>query len=256
MIGKLLRKLLYFIQNVFFNIFSFFRFSKKYSKLKQLKNKFEGKRCFIIATGPSLNIKDIRLIKNEFTFAMNNVCLLYDKTDWRPDFYGIQDKKVFKKLKHILLDNPERVFVSQHIAKEIKNREIFGQFPLNSYYMQYDYRYTKKLPIKFSKNSHRVVYDAYSITFSLMQIAVYMGFKEIYLLGTDCNQEVGKKNHFIESGHIEDIKKLKTSAVRNIYAHQKINIFCKKNDVKVYNATRGGSLEVYDRVNLEDIIKK
>jgi hypothetical protein len=255
-IGQFARLIFYSSQNTLFTIGSLFRRGKKYEELKKMKNTHECERCFIIATGPSLTLDDIHLLRDEYTIAMNNICMLYNKTDWRPNLYGIQDYEVYNRLEKTLLENPKGVFVSQIIAEKKKSAEAFAQFPLNTYYLQYDYRYTDKLPIKFSDNAYKVVYDAYSITFSLMQIAIYMGFKEIYLLGADCNQGVGQKNHFIENGHEEAKEKLITAAYRNIYAHEHIKKFCESKGVKVFNATRGGMLEVYERVNLDDMVDK
>ena len=44
----------------------------------------------------SLTIEDINLLKGEFTFSMNSIYKLYDKTDWRPTYYCIYDDIVFK----------------------------------------------------------------------------------------------------------------------------------------------------------------
>ena len=57
-----------------------YRPNKKY---KALKNKHEGKRCFIVCTGPSLTLEDVNKLKNEYTFSMNNIFKCYDKTDWQ-----------------------------------------------------------------------------------------------------------------------------------------------------------------------------
>lgn len=228
----------------------------RYLALKRWKNSHKGERCFILATGPSLNMSDILLLRNEFTIGMNSICLLYKDTDWRADLFGVQDDAIYEKLKDVLHNYPENVIVSQNIYDRFEDSRIFDVFPLNSKYNYYDFRYTDKLHVKFSDDSYATVYDAYSITFSLMQIAIYMGFKEIYLMGCDCNQQVGKKNHFIETGHVEEESKLKTSADRNIYAHQEIKKYCDSIGVKVFNATRGGALEVYPRVKIEDVLNK
>ncbi len=227
-----------------------------FKKLKELRNKYEGKRCFIIATGPSLTVDDVLLLKNEYTIGMNNVCLLYDKIPWRANMLGVQDKWVYEKIYPVLKESPDNVFVSSEIGREYSNSRIFNEFPLNFYYHQYDFRYSERLNSKFSDNAFRIVYDSYSITFSLMQIAVYMGFEEIYLLGCDCNQAVGKVNHFMENGHEESADKLATSADRNIFGHIEIKKFCDARGVKVFNATRGGALEVYPRVKLEEVLSE
>lgn len=232
------------------------KMDSRYEALYKLKNKYSGERCFILATGPSLSLDDVLLLQDEFTFGMNSICLLFDKTEWRPSIYAIQDPDVYEKVSDVLHSNPQNVFVSDNTVKRFPDAATFNQFPLNYYYNYYDYRYTGKLHVKFSDDAYSVVYDAYSITFSIMQIAMYMGFKEIYLLGCDCNQQVGKKNHFIETGHVEEESKLRTSADRNIFSHKEIKKYCDSVGVKVFNATRGGALEVYPRVQLEDVLRK
>ena len=45
------------------------------SKLKSLKDSHKGKRCFIIANGPSINSMDLSVLKNELTIGMNRIYL-------------------------------------------------------------------------------------------------------------------------------------------------------------------------------------
>ena len=44
-----------------------------------------------------------------------------------------------------------------------------------------------KNPIGFSRDIASVVYSGQTVTYSMIQFAAYMGFKEIYLIGVDCN---------------------------------------------------------------------
>ena len=62
----------------------------------------------------------------------------------------------------------------------------------------------KKYHSKFSDNAFEVVYSGYTITYSLIQLAVYMGFKEIYLIGVDCNYSSNKNNHFKDYGIVDN----------------------------------------------------
>lgn len=64
----------------------------KYShRIKQFKNKYKGKRCFIIGNGPSLVKKDLDKLENEYTFAANMIYHSFKSTKWRPTFYTIAD---------------------------------------------------------------------------------------------------------------------------------------------------------------------
>ncbi|MEH7386551.1 hypothetical protein V7147_14250, partial [Bacillus sp. JJ1521] len=85
----------YGISTVIFNLKKYLRVigfdrNSQYQKLKKIKNKHMGQRCFIIGTGPSLTIEDLEKLRNEMTFSMNSICLAFDETDWRPTYYGIQ----------------------------------------------------------------------------------------------------------------------------------------------------------------------
>lgn len=107
-------------------------------------------------------------------------------------------------------------------------------------------------PSGFSDNVAERVFNGYSVTYSMLQIAVYMGFKEIYLLGCDCSYSQDKtKQHFIESGHHDNYASI--AGKRMICAYKYAKEFADKHDIKIYNATRGGMLEVFERVNLEDL---
>lgn len=259
-LGKIFRFCDFELKNKFADMMAYVRRhgynDSRYMSIKKLENTHNGERCFVIATGPSLTLEDLESLKSEFTFGMNSLCLLYDKTTWRPSLYGIQDVEVYKKLEDVLKKNPENVFVCNELAKVMNTGKSFNMFPINNYYHSFDYRYTDKLHVKFSNNAYAIVYDAYSITFSLLQIAIYMGFKEIYLLGCDCNYEVGKNNHIVESGRVEDETKLRTAGDRMIFSHNQFKKYCEKLGVKVFNATRGGRLEVYPRVKLEQVLGK
>ena len=87
-----------------------------------------------------------------------------------------------------------------------------------------------------------------------MQLAYYMGFEEIYLLGADCSYTVGGKNHFAEHGHVPDNFDISTLRLITVYGCLKKH--ADKYGFKVFNATRGGMLEAFERVKLEDVIER
>lgn len=228
-------------------------------KFKSLKNVCElhkGERCFIVATGPSLTLEDLSLLRNETTFGMNSICRIYEKTDWRPTYYGIQDIFVYPQMKDVIdryYANADNVFVSDELAEKYHLPGNFIQYPFNSAYHLYDQHFYKFYS-KFSGNAYAEVYDGYSITYSLLQIAVYMGFKEIYLLGADCNYKKGEKNHFVESGHYDRLEYLNHDKM--ITGYQASKEYADSHGIKIINCTRGGMLETFERMNLEDVLKE
>ncbi|MDS0526525.1 DUF115 domain-containing protein [Clostridium sp. SHJSY1] len=225
--------------------------NKYIEKIKDYKDKHKGQRCFIIATGPSLTVEDLEKLKNEITFGMNSISKIGEKTDWRPTYYGIQDEFVYEKLKDSILkiDKNITIFTSDVLAKKKKllSNNIV-QIPL--YCMDHLIN-PNSSKFKFSNNCHDIVYDGYSITYTLMQLAVYMGFNKIYLLGADCSYAKNGPQHFIETG-VNDLGiDFITERLFNSYQVAKKSV--EENGVKIYNATRGGCLEIFPRVSMDEI---
>lgn len=251
-----IRKLQYFIIPVLiFNIKKVLRITKihknsPYEMMKNIKNKHRGEKCFIVATGPSLAIHDLEKLNNEVTFSMNSICLAFDETEWRPTYYVTQDMNVFEKLeKHIEKLNVKGKFINDKISKHKKISDGYYIFPVN----ELNHRIMhKKYNTKFSNDAFAVVYDGYTVTYSIIQIAVYMGFEEIYLLGADCNYSSNMNHHFKEYGHVDPHFLL--AGDKMICAYNEAKKYADQNKVKIYNATRGGMLEVFERVDLDAVL--
>lgn len=229
----------------------------KFEQLRRLKNKYKGKRCFIIATGPSLTIEDVNLLKNEITIGVNSLVKVLNQMTYVPTFLGIQDSLVYQKIgAEIEKSRIGKIFISDLLygnQVKRKNSERYIRYPLyNCGHLAHNY----EMPLKsgFSSDPTVAVYDGYSITYSMLQLAVYMGFSEIYLLGCDCTYDTkGGKQHFVESGHFD--KHADSAGERMIYAYTVANKILKSKypNVKIFNATRGGMLEVFPRKTLDEL---
>lgn len=89
-----------------------------------------------------------------------------------------------------------------------------------------------------------------TVSYACIQLAVYMGFKEIYLYGIDFSGKSKKYEHFFK--HETDTENLPCADqfyVNYISAKK----YAEKHGIKIYNASRGGDLELFDRVCLEEI---
>ena len=83
-----------------------------------------------------------------------------------------------------------------------------------------------------------------------------MGFSEIYLLGVDCNYKIPKQ--YFDERENWLATDLEHATMINYLMQSGYKFYKGKMDqygVKVFNATRGGMLEVFPRVTLEDILK-
>ena len=228
----------------------------RYGWIKKYRGMHKGQRCFIVATGPSLTLADLELLKGEVTFGMNSVTRLFPQTGWRPTYYGIQDANVYEKMEQSICEayeNADNVFVSDVIAEKFGIPENFHQFPYDAVYHDNQLEIERYFA-EFSDDCYAIVYDGYSITYSLIQIAVYMGFQEIYLLGADCSYKRGAKNHVVDSGN--DDKNEEKNYEKMTVGYQKAKEYADAKGIKIVNCTRGGMLEVFPRETLEQVLSR
>ena len=226
----------------------------RYQWILAWKNRFAGQRCFVVATGPSLRAEDLDRIRGAHAFSMNSCLLAWDKTAWRPDFYMIQDRYVYDRLAPLLTGEagqqlPE-VWVSGQIAAARPVPQRFRPFPLHEldHKMFHPRGYGT---FRFSEDCYSCICDGYSVTFSALQMACYMGFREICLLGCDCNYNQ-PKTHFLPYGYRDP--KAAAMGDKMLAGHAAFRRFAEARGVRVLNCTRGGMLEVYPRVPLEQLI--
>lgn len=110
---------------------------------------------------------------------------------------------------------------------------------------------------KWSMELDKQIGAGHSVTFPMFQLAVYMGFEKIYFLGQDCSYmatiENGNNgnNHFYKGSNDVITQR---DANNFVYAFYSIKDFAEEKNIQVFNATRGGNLELFERVTLEDIL--
>ena len=92
-----------------------------------------------------------------------------------------------------------------------------------------------------------------------------MGFKEIYLLGVDHSFSVyqnmkgevirdeNAKDYFCEDYNKDRDNLFVPTPERSELAYMAAQAFANSSDVKIYNATRGGKLEVFPRIDFDSI---
>lgn len=227
-------------------------FYTPYERLEALKNSCAGQRCFIVATGPSLTIEDLNLIREEKAFGLNRLYQLYEKTDWRPDYYCYGDYKLYREDPIDLTSVAKKnVFVSQYMRPLTKNSEKIVEVANN--WLDHWYNHASE-QMRYTPDLLKGTYCCFTVTNFAIDIAAYMGFKEIYLLGVDCNY-TGPAQH---AKGIEDtnedwaMRKQNQNSMLKGYAFKKECM--DKQGVQVFNCTRGGKLEVFPRKRLEDVL--
>lgn len=232
-----------------------------YNQIKALKNRHIGQRCFIVATGPSLRVSDVERLKDEITFGVNGVYRLFSETNWRPTYYTMVDYHAYLNGKEdgntLNFDAfcQEECFLTDKICALANiSQENERVVPLLINYLDHMV-FAEHHHYRYQRDISRGIYNASTVVNSCINIAHYMGFSEIYLIGVDCNYSLTKQyfdntknRQATDIEHATMIHLLMQSGYT--YYKKKMN----KYGVKVFNATRGGNLEVFPRVSLKDIV--
>lgn len=219
-----------------------------------------GQRCFILGGGPSLKLIDPAPLRNEVTFAVNGIFLIYDWLGFEPSYYVVEDFLVYADRWREIREQvrASSCFFPDHFRHAAFDRD-------NHHYFRaiYDFDPRSGFP-RFSRNAARVLWIGGTVTYICLQLALYMGFKEVYLIGMDHNyrrpahvESVGDvwtshgedPNHFhpqyFGAGyrwHDPQVERMETAyqRAREVYAEA---------GAQVFNATVGGHLEVFPRVD-------
>ena len=238
-----------------------FKQCKYGQQLKKFEGIHNGETCFIIGNGPSLKAEDLEMIyqKGIPTFAFNRIYLMFDKTQWRPTYYISQDEKTLKNCtKEVNQMNLSYKFIPAFI-------EFYHDVQIDNAILFHLVSSGTEFP-EMSDDISAYVGDSTTVAVTAAQMAVYMGFKNIYLIGGDHYFSTWKndKGEIINDSSIkayftDEYNKDKAELyVPNIDASTRALIslkrFCDEKGIEVYNATRGGKLNVFPRVDFDEVI--
>ena len=253
-------------------------------RFKKLKNRFKGERCFVMGNGPSLNDTPLEKLEGEIVWGVNRCHLLYDRIDWRPKFYCAVDHRVTPNIAPEIDEQSrlleDTLFFIPDQFQGLRDWRDRG----NIIWTQEKLQDPKMGPDGyFSTNPPKYLRTPNTVTITCIQIAVYLGFNPIYLIGCDARwimpegfaSGVGSvrdpgtgelieqfaltmesevdHNHF----HPNYFKKGEPWSAPNvggqIYGYSRVKEKCDKVGVEIFNATIGGDLEVFPRVDFSSL---
>ena len=230
------------------------------SELSVFKDIHSGDRCFIVATGPSIKISDLELLHRnmEWTFSVNRVYKAFDDTNWRPTYYVASDQEMLKTYADDLISfNTTAKFISDNYKPfwdMVERKKIASLFKIHE-----TIAYFGEGRPEFSADISKAIFGAATSIYTCLQIAIYMGFKNIYLIGADCEIKGNGHDdcdHFVK-GYSEGAQKaygLK-SFDRAFKAYEAAKEYADANGIHIYNATRGGKLEIFPRVDFDSLFE-
>lgn len=234
---------------------------------RALRNKFAGQNGFVLGNGPSLRIEDLDRLKGKPAIGSNKLYLAYDQTDFRPTLLTCIDPIVAKNIVDKLRELPGKKYFSHRLAPLLE--PMPGAIYWND---QTGATRDPKILRKFSRDAARVIYAGHTVSYNNLQIAFHLGLKTVYLLGMDFRFVVpdtqvehsyntaivsqGERNHFHpdyrKPGEIWTIPQLEHQET----AFRSAKLHFEKAGRKIYNASPGSALEVFDRADLDEVLDR
>jgi hypothetical protein len=146
-------------------------------RLRKLENVHKGERCIIVANGPSLKKTNLNLLSNEISFGLNRIYLSFNDTAFRPTYYVTMNELILEQFSSEIMQLDMPKFLNWN------RRSYFDSHDDQTFFLK------SKLVIRdfFQKDMTKPLVVGATVTFVALQIAYFMGFQEIILIGLDHN---------------------------------------------------------------------
>ncbi len=251
--------------------FSFLSSSSK--SLRRFHNIHKGEKCFIIGNGPSLNQIDLTLLGDSYTFGVNGIFYKTVESGFRPYYYVVEDVHVMNDNKKTIVDYAPR----DGGAKFVPARHRFSFIGSNehTYFLNMNRGYYDKhsshfeFP-RFSADISGRVYCGQSVTIINLQLAYYMGFSVVYLLGMDFSYQIPSTavrssnvilsqdedpNHF-HPEYFGKGKRWHDPKLGNVAKSYRLcRLMYELDGRAIINATPGGKLDIFPRLSYSDALE-
>lgn len=238
------------------------------------KNAHRGQRVFILCTGPSVCLLDLKKLSNEVCIAVSNFYLHNDFDAINPKYYCIPGITYNKRMTEEIVTN-----WMKDIEKHANNAEFFFSIREKSMLESHNLFTNNTVNYLYPKWSHRLyddidlcntVFECQSVPIMCIQLALYMGFKEIYLVGTEHRELItqdytyfykGSKSkvHGCDVGLKKDGKHIKSYSETLIgyytlwEQYRVLQEIAQQKQVEIYNATPETALDVFQKVDFNSL---
>ena len=215
-------------------------------KIKKLKDIHKGKRCFIIGGAPSLKLLDLSKLNDEMTFTVNRGYKLKERGLKNSKYHIIVDRLLPEDagiMEEIPIDFSKSFFINSEIDFKKNGCDCTFVEILNSNMLYFQEDLTKPLMTIGTVISQAI------------QIAYYMGFNEIYLIGVDLDFSKNP-GHFYESSKEENFRQATLSVKGEdvmLKGMETITNFLNSKGVNIYNSSPAGCLDCMPRVKYEEL---
>lgn len=157
-------------------------------QLAEYKNIHQGKRCFIIGNGPSLKQTDLSRLREEYTFGLNRIYLMFPDLGFSTTFYLSINNLVIEQCAAEIRRLTIPKFISWRARKLIQPTPDMV------------FLHTTYTGPRFATDARGRLWEGATVTYTALQLAYHMGFQQVILIGVDHNFSTqGKPNSTVVS---------------------------------------------------------
>lgn len=240
---------------------------------RRFQNRHRGERCFIVCNGPSVKAQNLKALKGEVVISVSSGYHHPDYQEYSPRYHCTPQ---FTMSSEFTEEIAVRWLTEIHAS--VGSAEIFHSIqeaPLIQRHNLYPGRDINYLCMagSFTGNYHqnidltRIVPGVTTVPIMALMIALYMDFKEIYLLGADHDSYKSREYHYFYDpsrqfggGVTSFTGPVDTPVAEELLIYYQVFMqyralqsIAQARGITIYNATRGGALEELPRINLEDV---
>jgi hypothetical protein len=224
--------------------------------LKTFRDRFQGEDCFLIGNGPSLNKVDLASLNRFHLIGLNKIYLIFDKQPLNLTLHVAINPLVIQQSAHEFAKLPCPSFLSYQYAREVVPARGNIHYILTS---------TRLLP-SFAHAWDQPVWEGYTVTYVALQLAFFMGFENVFLVGVDHSFAAAGKpnekqtmaepdqNHFDpryfrnQEWHLPDLE-------GSEIAYQMAKFAFERNGRRIVDATIGGKCTIFPKMNIDDAFR-
>lgn len=199
----------------------------KLNSIDDFKALHTDKRLFVLASGPSLNRLNLEPLSRRLVMGLNRSFLIYPETH----YHCCMDQRLFDLFPE-QLKKVRYLFTLEGRSWGIPMRLLGSE--------------------GFSTDLTKGVYSGYTISYVALQVAIFMGFKEIIFLGLDLAHQQGNThffgNDFHSRNHEEtEFPRMKRMLEFGVQEAQRLG-------VKIFNCSPVAELEGFEKISFEEAI--
>ena len=200
---------------------------------------------------------DLELLSGEFAFGLNRIYLSFNDYSFRPSFLVAINQLVLEQFSTDLanLDLPKIL--------NWNSRKYFPSTDENTMFLSL----SLGIRDRFSYDLLKPISSGGTVTFVAMQLAYWMGFSEVVLLGVDHNfvdqgvpnqTEIRKSeidpNHFAPDYFPKGTKWQLPDLFRSEIAYRLAKEAFEEDGRVILDATENGKLDIFPKVSLEEVL--